>query len=33
MLSKKMQDLMNEQIQAELYSAQLYLSMSVYCSA
>lgn len=30
MLSKKMQDLMNNQIQAELYSAQLYLAMSVY---
>ena len=33
MLSKKMQDLMNEQIQAEFYSAQLYLSMSVYSEA
>lgn len=31
MLGKKMQDLMNNQIQAELYSAQLYLAMSVYC--
>ncbi|MHC1759352.1 MAG: ferritin [Negativicutes bacterium] len=30
MLGKKMQDLMNNQIQAELYSAQLYLAMSVY---
>lgn len=30
MLSKKMQDLMNNQIQAEFYSAQLYLAMSVY---
>jgi len=30
MLSEKMQDLMNSQIQAELYSAQLYLAMSVY---
>lgn len=30
MLGKKMQELMNNQIQAELYSAQLYLAMSVY---
>ncbi len=30
MLGKKMQDLMNSQIQAEFYSAQLYLAMSVY---
>ena len=30
MLSKKMQELMNNQIQAEFYSAQLYLAMSVY---
>ena len=30
MLGKKMQDLMNNQIQAEFYSAQLYLSMSAY---
>ena len=30
MLSKKMQDLMNSQIQAEFYSAQLYLAMSAY---
>ena len=30
MLSEKMQKLMNNQIQAEFYSAQLYLSMSVY---
>ena len=33
MLSKKMQDLMNAQIQAEFYSAQLYLSMSAYSEA
>lgn len=33
MLGKKMLSLMNDQIQAELYSAQLYLSMSVYCEA
>lgn len=30
MLGKKLQDLMNNQIQAEFYSAQLYLAMSVY---
>lgn len=30
MLNKKLQDLMNNQIQAEFYSAQLYLAMSVY---
>ena len=30
MLGKKMQDLMNSQIQAEFYSAQLYLAMSAY---
>ena len=30
MLGKKMQDLMNTQIQAEFYSAQLYLAMSAY---
>ncbi len=30
MLGKKMQELMNDQIQAEFYSAQLYLAMSVY---
>ncbi len=29
-LSKKLQDAINEQIQAELYSAYLYLSMSAY---
>ncbi len=33
MLGKKMQDLMNNQIQAEFYSAQLYLSMSAYSQA
>lgn len=32
-LSKKMQDAINEQIQAETYSAYLYLSMSAYCEA
>lgn len=31
MLSKAMQDAMNEQIKDELYSAYLYLSMSTYC--
>lgn len=30
MLSKKMQDALNEQINAELYSAYIYLSMSAY---
>ena len=30
MLSKKMQEALNEQINAELYSAYLYLSMSAY---
>lgn len=30
-LSKKMQDAINAQIQAELYSAYLYLAMSAYC--
>ena len=33
MLSKKLQDAMNEQIKNELYSAYLYLSMSAYCEA
>ena len=33
MLEKKLQALMNDQIQAEFYSAQLYLSMSVYSAA
>ena len=31
MLSEKMQNAINEQIQAEVYSAYLYLSMSAYC--
>lgn len=30
-LSKKMQDAINAQIQAELYSSYLYLAMSAYC--
>jgi ferritin len=30
MIGKKLQDLFNSQIQAEFYSAQLYLSMSAY---
>jgi ferritin len=33
MLQKKVQDAMNEQIRAELYSAYLYLSMSAYCES
>ena len=33
MLSKAMQDAINQQINAELYSAYLYLSMSAYCAA
>jgi ferritin len=33
MLSKNLQDAMNEQIKNELYSAYLYLSMSAYCEA
>lgn len=33
MLNKKIQDLMNNQIQAEFNSAQLYLAMSVYSEA
>ncbi len=32
-LSKTMQAALNDQIQRELYSAYLYLSMSAYCSA
>ena len=32
MISKKMQEAINEQINAELYSAYLYLSMSAYCA-
>lgn len=31
MLSKKIQDALNEQINAELWSAYLYLSMGAYC--
>lgn len=31
MISVKMQDAINKQIQAEMYSANLYLSMSAYC--
>jgi ferritin len=33
MLSKKMQDALNQQISAEISSAYLYLSMSAYCAA
>jgi len=33
MLSKTMQDAVNEQIKNELYSAYLYLSMSAHCEA
>ena len=33
MLGKKMQDAINEQINAELYSAYLYLSMAAYTEA
>ena len=33
MLSKKMQDAINEQIRAEFYSAYLYLSMAAYCES
>ena len=33
MLSKTIQDAMNEQMKNELYSAYLYLSMSAYCEA
>lgn len=33
MISNKMQEAMNDQIQAELYSAYLYQAMSVYCEA
>lgn len=33
MLSKKMLSQMNDQIQAELYSAYLYLSMALYCES
>lgn len=31
MISQKVQDAINSQIQAEMYSANLYLAMSVYC--
>jgi ferritin len=33
MLSKTIQDILNDQIKHELYSAYLYLSMSAYCEA
>jgi ferritin len=33
MLSKALQEAINEQIKNELYSAYLYLSMSAYCEA
>ena len=33
MLRKKVQDALNEQINKELYSAYLYLSMSAYCES
>ncbi|MCX7780009.1 MAG: ferritin [Negativicutes bacterium] len=33
MISTKMQDAINDQIQAELYSAYLYLAMSTYCES
>ena len=33
MLSKAMQDAINEQIKNELYSSYLYLAMSAYCEA
>jgi len=33
MLSKTIQDAMNEQIKNELYSAYQYLSMSAYCES
>ncbi len=32
MISKKMQDALNEQVNKEFYSAYLYLSMSAYCN-
>lgn len=32
MLSQKMQEALNEQVNAELYSAYLYLSMSAHCA-
>jgi ferritin len=33
MLSKKLQDALNEQIKSELYSAYVYLSMSAHLAA
>lgn len=33
MISQKMQDAINDQIQAEMYSSNLYLSMSIYCES
>ncbi len=33
MLTKKMQDALNEQINAEYYSSYLYLSMAAYCES
>jgi ferritin len=33
MLSQKMQEALNEQVNAELYSAYLYLAMSAHCDA
>jgi ferritin len=33
MINQKLQDALNNQIQAELYSAYLYLSMSAYCES
>ena len=33
MLSKTMQDAINEQIQKEYHSSYLYLAMSAYCEA
>jgi len=33
MISPKMQDALNDQMQKEMYSASLYLSMSSYCSS
>ncbi|MGE5263881.1 MAG: ferritin [Acidobacteriota bacterium] len=33
MISKKLQDAINAQIQAEMYSSNLYLSMAAYCES
>ena len=33
MISKKMQDRLNEQVNKEYYSSYLYLSMSAYCKS